>query len=198
MSDDALYPVPSAIASSAHIDNEGYLEMYQRSIEDNDGFWREQGQRIDWIKPYTEISDVDWMIPNVSTKWYADGTLNASYNCIDRHLAEKADKVALIWEPDDPDETSLAVTYRELHDNVCRVANAMRGLGVAKGDVVTIYMPMVPEALYVMQACSRIGAIHSVVFGGFSPEALAVRINDCDSKFLVTADAADEARNRFP
>ena len=198
MSDEALYPVPSAVASSAHVDNDGYLEMYRRSIDDNEGFWREQGQRIDWIKPYTEISDVDWMVPNVSTKWYADGTLNASYNCIDRHLASKADKVALIWEPDDPDEASLAITYQELHDNVCRAANAMKELGVAKGDVVTIYMPMVPEALYAMQACSRIGAIHSVVFGGFSPEALAVRINDCDSKFLVTADAGRRGKKPIP
>ncbi len=198
MSDDTLYPVPSAVASSAHIDNEGYLKMYQRSIDDNEGFWREQGQRIDWIKPYTEISDVDWMIPNVSTKWYADGTLNASYNCIDRHLANKADKIALIWEPDDPDGASLAITYQELHDNVCRLANAMKELGVAKGDVVTIYMPMVPEALYAMQACSRIGAIHSVVFGGFSPEALAVRINDCESKFLVTADAGRRGKKPIP
>ena len=198
MSDEALYPVPSAVASSAHVDNDGYLEMYRRSIDDNEGFWREQGQRIDWIKPYTEISDVDWMVPNVSAKWYADGTLNASYNCIDRHLASKADKVALIWEPDDPDEASLAITYQELHDNVCRAANAMKELGVAKGDVVTIYMPMVPEALYAMQACSRIGAIHSVVFGGFSPEALAVRINDCDSKFLVTADAGRRGKKPIP
>ena len=198
MSDEALYPVPSAVASSAHVDNDGYLKMYRRSIDDNEGFWREQGQRIDWIKPYTEISDVDWMVPNVSTKWYADGTLNASYNCIDRHLASKADKVALIWEPDDPDEASLAITYQELHDNVCRAANAMKELGVAKGDVVTIYMPMVPEALYAMQACSRIGAIHSVVFGGFSPEALAVRINDCDSKFLVTADAGRRGKKPIP
>ena len=198
MSDDALYPVPSAVASSAHVDNDGYLEMYRRSIDDNEGFWREQGQRIDWIKPYTEISDVDWMVPNVSAKWYADGTLNASYNCIDRHLASKADKVALIWEPDDPDEASLAITYQELHDNVCRAANAMKELGVSKGDVVTIYMPMVPEALYAMQACSRIGAIHSVVFGGFSPEALAVRINDCDSKFLVTADAGRRGKKPIP
>ena len=198
MSDEALYPVPSAVASSAHVDNDGYLEMYRRSIDDNEGFWREQGQRIDWIKPYTEISDVDWMVPNVSTKWYADGTLNASYNCIDRHLASKADKVALIWEPDDPDEASLAITYQELHDNVCRAANAMKELGVEKGDVVTIYMPMVPEALYAMQACSRIGAIHSVVFGGFSPEALAVRINDCDSKFLVTADAGRRGKKPIP
>ena len=185
MSENGIYPVPDSVCSTAHIDSDGYTEMYRRSIEDNEGFWRDEGQRIVWIKPYTKISDVDWTVPNVSTTWYTDGTLNASYNCIDRHLAERANKAALIWEPDDPDEPALRVTYRELHSKVCRFANAMKHLGVMKGDVVTIYMPMVPEAIYAMQACARIGAIHSVVFGGFSPEALAVRINDCDSKFLL-------------
>jgi len=198
MTDAITYPVPASISSSAHIDNDGYFELYRRSIEDNEGFWRDQGQRLDWIKPYTKISNVDWMTPNVSAKWYEDGTLNASYNCIDRHLAEKADKVALIWEPDDPDEVSLKFTYQELHDHVCRLANAMKGLGVSKGDVVTIYMPMLPEAIYAMQACNRIGAIHSVVFGGFSPEALAVRINDCDSKCLITADAGRRGGKPIP
>ena len=198
MTETITYPVPASISSSAHIDNDGYFELYRRSIEDNEGFWRDQGQRIDWIKPYTKISDVDWTIPNVSAKWYEDGTLNASYNCIDRHLTGKADKVALIWEPDDPDEVSLKITYQELHDHVCRLANAMKGLGVSKGDVVTIYMPMLPEAIYAMQACNRIGAIHSVVFGGFSPEALAVRINDCDSKCLITADAGRRGRKPIP
>ena len=120
MTETITYPVPASISSSAHIDNDGYFELYRRSIEDNEGFWRDQGQRIDWIKPYTKISDVDWAIPNVSAKWYEDGTLNASYNCIDRHLTGKADKVALIWEPDDPDEVSLKITYQELHDHVCR------------------------------------------------------------------------------
>jgi len=188
MSEIITYPVPDSVAAAAHVDNDGYLEMYQRSIDDNEGFWREQGQRIDWIKPYTKISDVSWMIPNVSATWYEDGTLNASYNCIDRHLASKGDKVALIWEPDDPNKDSLSITYKELHGHVCRLANAMKAMGVQKGDVVTIYMPMVPEAIYAMQACSRIGAIHSVVFGGFSPDALSVRINDCESKYVITAD----------
>lgn len=198
MSDDVIYPVADDVAAAAHIDNDGYLEMYRRSIDDAEGFWREQGRRIDWIKPYTRISDVNWTIPDVSAKWYEDGTLNASYNCIDRHLAEKGDKTALIWEPDDPNEEALKITYRELCANVCRLANAMKDLGVRKGDVVTIYMPMAPEAIYAMQACSRIGAIHSVVFGGFSPEALAVRINDCDSKFLVTADAGRRGKKPIP
>ena len=198
MSDKGIYPVPKSVSSAARIDNDGYVDMYQRSIEDNEGFWREQGKKIDWIKPYTKISDVNWIVPNVSTSWYADGTLNASYNCIDRHLEAHAEKVALIWEPDDPDELSVSITYRELYRNVCRLANAMKELGITKGDVVTIYMPMVPEAIYAMQACNRIGAIHSVVFGGFSPEALAVRINDCESKFLITADAGRRGKKSIP
>ncbi len=198
MSDKEIYPVPESFASAAHIDNQGYLEMYRRSIEDSESFWREQGQRICWVKPYTRISDVNWTIPNVATKWYEDGTLNASYNCIDRHLEAKGDKLALIWEPDDPDQSGLKITYKELHEHVCRLANALRNLGVNKGDVVTIYMPMVPESIYAMQACNRIGAVHSVVFGGFSPEALAVRINDCESKFLITSDAGRRGKKSIP
>ena len=198
MSDDTVYPVPDDFAAKAHINNDQYLEMYKHSVEDNEGFWREQGHRIDWIKPYTKISDVNWSVPDVSIKWYEDGTLNASYNCIDRHLETKADKVALIWEPDDPNADSLSITYKDLHGHVCRLANAMKDLGVKKGDVVTVYMPMVPETLYAMQACNRIGAIHSVVFGGFSPEALAVRINDCESKFLITADEGMRGMKPIP
>ncbi len=198
MSEVHVYPVTDDWAANALIDNAKYQEMYKRSIEDNDGFWREQGQRIDWIKPYTKISDVDWTLGNVSASWFEDGTLNASYNCIDRHLAERGDKVALIWEPDDPNEASLSITYRELHGHVSRLANAMKSLGVAKGDVVTIYMPMIPEAVYAMQACSRIGAIHSVVFGGFSPDALSVRINDCDSKYVITADEGRRGAKPIP
>ena len=198
MSETKVYPVPKSVASAAYIDNQGYLEMYKRSIEDNEGFWREKGQRIDWIKPFTKVADVNWVIPDVSTKWYEDGTLNASYNCIDRHLEDRGDKLALIWEPDDPDQANIKITYKELHGHVCRLANAMKSLGVKKGDVVTIYMPMVPEAIYAMQACNRIGAIHSVVFGGFSPEALAVRINDCESKFLITADAGRRGKKPIP
>ncbi|MBT5296891.1 MAG: acetate--CoA ligase [Rhodospirillaceae bacterium] len=198
MSEDRIYPVPEAFAASSHCTNDQYLEMYQRSTDDNEGFWREQGQRIDWIKPYTKISDVNWNMPGVSAKWYEDGTLNASYNCIDRHLATKGDKPALIWEPDDPNAEGMTITFKELHGHVCRLANAMNSLGVKKGDVVTIYMPMVPEAIYAMQACSRIGAIHSVVFGGFSPDALSVRINDCDSKCLITADEGMRGKKPIP
>ncbi len=198
MSENEIYSVPKSVSLAANIDNDGYLEMYRRSIEENEDFWREQGQKIDWIKPFTKIADVNWQVPNVSAEWYSDGTLNASFNCIDRHLSKKGDKAALIWEPDDPNEPALTVTYNELYVNVCRLANAMKKLGVNKGDVVTIYMPMLPEAIYAMQACSRIGAIHSVVFGGFSPEALAVRINDCDSKFLITADSGRRGNKSIP
>jgi acetyl-CoA synthetase len=198
MSDKTLYPVPEKFIAQASINNEQYLELYKRSIEDNEGFWREQGQRIDWIKPYTKISNVNWKPPEVSIKWYEDGTLNASYNCIDRHLKDHGDKVALIWEPDNPEAQSQAITYKELHGHVCRLANAMKDLGVRKGDVVTVYMPMVLETIYTMQACNRIGAIHSVVFGGFSPEALSVRINDCESKFLVTADEGMRGMKPIP
>jgi acetyl-CoA synthetase len=200
MSEVHVYPVPEAFAAQSHCNNDQYLEMYKRSIEDNEGFWREQGlARVEWIKPFTKVKDVDWVIPNVSTKWYEDGTLNASFNCIDRHVAAgKGDKVALIWEPDDPEEESLRITYKELLGHVSRLANAMKAMGVGKGDVVTIYMPMVPEAIYAMQACARIGAIHSVVFGGFSPDALAVRINDCDSKCLVTADQGRRGKKPIP
>ncbi len=198
MSEERVFPVPPHVAGAARCNNDQYQDMYRRSIEDNEGFWREQGQRIDWIKPYTKISDVNWKIPDVSIKWYEDGTLNASYNCIDRHLESRGDKPALIWEPDDPEAETRTVTYRELHGHVCRLANAMKDLGVEKGDVVTIYMPMVPEALFAMQACNRIGAIHSVVFGGFSPDALAVRINDCESKFLITADEGRRGKKPIP
>ena len=198
MSDDTLYPVPDKFAAKTLVNNDQYLEMYKHSVEDNEGFWREQGQCIDWITPYTRISNVNWRPPNVSIKWYEDGTLNASYNCIDRHLKGRGDKVALIWEPDNPDNKSQSITYKELHGHVCRLANAMKHLGVKKGDIVTVYMPMVLETIYAMQACNRIGAIHSVVFGGFSPEALSVRINDCESKFLMTADAGMRGMKPIP
>tara|TARA_E500000331_G_scaffold343038_1_gene377403 strand:- start:320 stop:2308 length:1989 start_codon:yes stop_codon:yes gene_type:complete len=199
MNDFEMYPVPETFAAQTNCNDAQYQKLYNRSIEDNEGFWREQGLRIDWIRPYTRISDVNWLIPNVSTKWYEDGSLNASYNCIDRHVAAgKGDKTALVWEPDDPDEPSMRVTYSELQAHVSRLANAMKDLGIKKGDVVTIYMPMVPEAIFAMQACSRIGAVHSVVFGGFSPEALAVRINDCESKYLITADSGRRGKKPIP
>ena len=187
MSGNTLFPVPDAVAASAHINNDQYLEMYKRSVEDNEGFWGEHGKRIDWIKPYTKVKDVNFNKPDVSIKWYEDGTLNAAANCIDRHLETRGDQVAIIWEGDDPGEDKK-ITYKELHSEVCRLSNAMKARGIKKGDVVTIYMPMIPEAAYAMLACARIGAIHSVVFGGFSPDALAGRINDCDSNCVITAD----------
>jgi acetyl-CoA synthetase len=186
MSETHIYPVPSEFAKTAHIDKAGYLEMYQESVTDPQGFWAEHGKRIDWIKPYTKVKDVDYN-KKVHIRWFYDGTLNASANCIDRHLEARGDQTAIIWEGDDPAD-SKNITYNELHEHVCRLANAMKARGIKKGDVVTIYMPMVPEATYAMLACARIGAIHSVVFGGFSPDALAGRIQDCDSNCVITAD----------
>jgi acetyl-CoA synthetase len=184
---EKIYNVPAEWAARAFLDNETYLAMYRRSLEDPNVFWGEAGKRIDWIKPYTKVKNTSYAPDNVFIKWYEDGTLNASYNCIDRHLKKRADQVAIIWEGDDPthDET---ITYRQLHERVCKFANVLKANGVKKGDRVTIYLPMIPEAAYAILACARIGAVHSVVFGGFSPDSLAGRINDCDSKFIVTAD----------
>ena len=184
---ELLYPVPEAIAKTAHIDNKKYHKMYQESVDNPDRFWGEHGKRIDWIKPFTKVKNTTYEYPDVSIKWFEDGTLNVSVNCIDRHLEKNADKVAIIWEGDDP-EDDAKITYRQLHEHVCRLSNAMKSEGVKKGDRVTIYMPMIPEAAYAMLACTRIGAVHSIVFGGFSPDALAGRIHDCDSNFVITAD----------
>jgi len=152
-----------------------YAELYRRSVSDPDGFWREQAQRIDWIKPFTKVKNTTFEYPDVSIKWFEDGVLNISANCIDRHLAKRGDQVAIIWEGDVPGTQEL-ITYRKLHERVCRCANVLKSLGVKKGDRVTIYLPMIPQAAYAMLACARIGAVHSVVFGGFSPDALAGRI----------------------
>ena len=187
MSDNEIFPVPAELAESAWANNDKYLQMYKQSIDDNEGFWSEQGKRLDWIKPYTQVKEVDYNAPDVSIKWYHDGTLNASVNCLDRHLEKRGDQTAIIWEGDEPTDDKT-ITYNELFEQVCRFANAMKNRGVKKGDVVTIYMPMVPEAAVAMLACTRIGAIHSIVFGGFSPEALAQRINDCKSNCVITAD----------
>ncbi len=187
MSEDAVYPVPESVAKDAWINNDQYLEMYQRSVDDPEGFWSEQAQRIDWIKPFTKVKDVDYT-GDVHIRWFEDGTLNASANCIDRHLEKRGGQTAILWEQDDPDADAVAITYRELHEAVCRLANAMKDRGVKKGDVVTIYMPMIPEAAYAMLACARIGAMHSVVFGGFSPDALAGRIQGGNSVCVITAD----------
>ena len=185
--DAAEYPVTAEWAKRAHIDNDRYLEMYERSVRDPDGFWAEQAKRVDWFRAPTVIKNVDYGPPEVSIKWYEDGVLNIAHNCLDRHLATRGDQTAIIWEGDDPAEDKK-ITYRELHRDVCKFANALKGLGVRKGDRVTLYLPMIPEAAVAMLACARIGAIHSIVFGGFSPDALAGRIDDCDSEYIVTAD----------
>ncbi|MCH8240230.1 MAG: acetate--CoA ligase [Proteobacteria bacterium] len=187
MSGSKTYDVPSEWEKQAFIDNDKYLEMYQQSVDDPDGFWGEQAKRVDWIKPFTRVKNTSFDYDNVSIKWYEDGELNVCANCVDRHLEKRGDQTAIIWEGDDPSDDKH-ITYHELHEHVCRLANAMKSLGVSKGDRVTIYMPMIPEATYAMLACARIGAIHSVVFGGFSPDALAGRIEDCKSNFVITAD----------
>ena len=187
MSDNIKIPVFENFRDSAHLTKDKYEEAYNFALDNPEAFWEKEGKRINWINPYTKIKDVTWSNKDVNIKWFYDGTLNASYNCIDRHLLDKSDQIAIIWEGDDPNE-SKKITYKELHQKVSKFANMMKHFGVQKGDRVTIYMPMIPEAAYAMLACSRIGAIHSVVFGGFSPDALAGRILDCDSKFLITAD----------
>ena len=187
MSNNIKIPVFENFKDSAHLTKDKYEEAYNFALDNPKAFWEKEGKRINWINPYTKIKDVTWSNKDVNIKWFYDGTLNASYNCIDRHLLDKSDQIAIIWEGDDPNE-SKKITYKELHQKVSKFANMMKHFGVQKGDRVTIYMPMIPEAAYAMLACSRIGAIHSVVFGGFSPDALAGRILDCDSKFLITAD----------
>jgi len=181
-----LFKVDPAWAASAHCNRERYLEMYRRSVEDPDGFWAEMAERITWFKKPTKIKNTTFQ-GNVSIRWYEDGELNVCYNCIDRHLPQRANQVAIIWEADDP-AIDKKITYRELYDRVCRLANVLKSMGVKKGDRVTIYLPMIPEAAYAMLACARIGAIHSVVFGGFSPDSLADRINDAKAQLLITAD----------
>jgi len=181
------YPVIPAARERTHVDQQRYQEMYNQSVEDNTGFWSEQARRINWIKPFSKVRDVSWDRKDVYIRWYEDGTLNACYNCIDRHLETRGDQTAIIWEGDDPNN-DLKISYRELHQRVCRMANALKKLGTKRGDRVTLYMPMVPEAAVAMLACARIGAVHSVVFGGFSPDALAGRIVDCQSNILITAD----------
>ena len=191
------HPVSEEVRERAWIDADGYKELYARSIEDNEGFWAEQARRLDWIKPFTKVKDVSFAKDDMHVRWYEDGTLNACYNCVDRHLPEKADDVAIIWEGDDPDR-DLKITYGELHTRVSKFANALKALGAKKGDRVTIYMPMIPEAAVAMLACARIGAIHSVVFGGFSPDALAGRIHDCESNIVITADEGLRGGKKVP
>jgi acetyl-CoA synthetase len=197
MSEYKEFAPTKELAASAHIDKQGYEASYARSLADNDAFWAEHAKRIDWIKPFSKISDVSYEKPDVHIKWFEDGTLNASANCLDRHLASRGDQTAIIWEGDDPD-TAKHITYKELHEQVCRFANALKDRGIKKGDRVTIYMPMVPEAAVAMLACTRIGAIHSVVFGGFSPDALAGRIQDCASSCVITADEGVRGGRAIP
>jgi acetyl-CoA synthetase len=191
-----VYPVPAETAKNALIDDKKYNEWYERSVKDPDGFWGEHGKRIDWIKPYTKVKNVSYS-GDVSIKWFEDGTLNVAANCLDRHLAKRKDQTAIIWEGDDPNE-SAHITYGDLHERVCRLSNAMTDMGIKKGDRVTIYLPMIPEAAVAMLACARIGAVHSIVFGGFSPDALAGRIQDCDSNLVITADEGLRGGRKVP
>jgi acetyl-CoA synthetase len=178
------------MAATAHVDAAKYDKMYAESLNNPDGFWRQQGARVDWIKPFTEVQNVDFTLGQVKINWYADGQLNVAANCIDRHLETRGDQTAIIWEPDSPDEPAQHVTYRELYANTCKMANILKDQGVGRGDRVIIYLPMIPEAAYAMLACARIGAIHSIVFAGFSPDALAARVNGSDAKVVITADHA--------
>ncbi|HVY59519.1 MAG TPA: acetate--CoA ligase [Xanthobacteraceae bacterium] len=194
---DKIYAVPADWAKRAYVDEAKYRDMYARSISDPNGFWGEEAKRLDWIKPFTKVKNTSYDPHNVSIKWFEDGTLNAAYNCVDRHLPRHADRVAIIWEGDDPKDDKR-ITYRELHAEVCRFANVLKARGVKKGDRVTIYLPMIPEACYAMLACARIGAVHSVVFGGFSPDSLAGRIDDAKSSVLVTADEGVRGGRKIP
>ncbi len=191
------YPVIPAAAQRTHVDQQRYQEMYQQSVEDNAGFWSEQARRINWIVPFSKVRDVSFNQDDLHIRWFEDGTLNACYNCVDRHLDSRADQTAIIWEGDDP-ARDLHITYRELHQRVCRMANVLKELGASRGDRITLYMPMIPEAAVAMLACARIGAIHSVVFGGFSPDALAGRIVDCQSTIMITADEGVRGGKAIP
>ena len=197
MTADKIFPIPENYKNSAHVTKVIYEDLCQQAETDSEKFWDKIGKRVDWIKPYSKIKDITWSKKNVDINWYYDGKLNVSENCIDRHLKDKADDIAIIWEGDNPDE-SLKISYKELHKKVCNLSNALKNNGVKKGDRITIYMPMIPEAAYAMLACSRIGAIHSVVFGGFSPEALAGRILDCDSHYVITADEGIRGGKKIP
>ena len=186
---EKIFPPSDAFVANSHVNATKYSEMYAASISDPDAFWQEHGQRVDWIKPFSIVKNVSYTYPDVSIKWFEDGELNVSANCIDRHLDTRGDQTAIIWEGDNPDD-SKHVTYREMHQQVCKMANVYKSLGVGKGDRVVLYMPMIPEAAYAMLACARIGAVHSIVFAGFSPEALAARVGGCKASLVVTADEA--------
>ncbi|MCC2100534.1 MAG: AMP-binding protein, partial [Hyphomicrobiales bacterium] len=194
---EKVYAVSDEWKKRAYVDQAKYEEMYKRSVTDPEGFWAEQGKRIDWIKPYTKVKNTSYDPHNVSIKWFEDGTTNVSMNCIDRHLAKRGDQVAIIWEGDNPEE-SEHITYKQLHERVSKLANVFKAHGVKKGDTVTIYLPMIPEAAYAMLACARIGAVHSIVFGGFSPDSLAARIEGCKSKLVITADEGLRGGRKVP
>jgi acetyl-CoA synthetase len=194
---DKIYDVPAEWQKRAFVGDAKYKEMYDRSIKDPNGFWAEQGKRVDWIKPFSKVKNTTYDPHNVSIKWFEDGTLNACHNCVDRHLAKRGDQTAILWEGDDPKDDKK-LTYKQLHAEVCRFANVLKARGVKKGDRVTIYMPMIPEAAVSILACARIGAIHSVIFGGFSPDSIAGRIEDCKSTCIVTADEGLRGGRKIP
>ncbi|WP_034999697.1 acetate--CoA ligase [Beijerinckia mobilis] len=194
---EKTYPVSAYWNDHAFINAAKYKEMYRRSVEEPDLFWGEEGKRIDWIKPYTKVKNTCFDVPNVDIRWFEDGTTNVALNCIDRHLATRGDQTAIIFEGDDPND-SRSITYKELHESVCRLANVLKDHGVGKGDTVSIYLPMIPEAAFAMLACARIGAIHSVIFGGFSPDSLAGRIEGCRSKIIITADEGLRGGRKVP
>ncbi|WP_425092450.1 acetate--CoA ligase [Tropicimonas sp. S265A] len=196
--EEIVKPVPEDFAATAHIDADRYAEMYAASVSDPEGFWGEHGRSLDWIKPYTKVKDTSFAHDDVHVRWFEDGTLNVAANCIDRHLATRGDQTAIIFEPDDPEEPAQHITYTALHRSVCKMANVLEDLGVRKGDRVILYLPMIPEAAYAMLACARIGAIHSIVFAGFSPDALAARINGADAKLVITADYAPRGGRQTP
>lgn len=198
MSEDSkVYRVSASVSSGALIDNKEYLSLYERSMTDNEGFWSDMGKRIDWMTPFTKVKDVSYAKDDLHINWYSDGTLNACVNCVDRHLESRGDQTAIIFEGDDPN-VSRNISYRELYEEVCRFANVLKSRDVKKGDRVTLYMPMIPEAVYAMLACARIGAVHSIVFGGFSPDALAGRLIDCDSHVVITADEGMRGAKAIP
>ena len=194
---NAVVKVSDSWDKHAYVNKSKYQKKYKLSIKENEKFWAKEGKRISWIKKYSKIKDVKYSKDDVKIKWYYDGTLNASANCIDRHLKKNASKTAIIWVGDDPAD-SKKISYRELHQNVCKAANGLKSIGVQKGDRVTIYLTMIPELAYVMLACARIGAVHSIIFGGFSPDSIATRINDCESDYLITADEGVRGGKMIP
>ncbi|HZU64733.1 MAG TPA: acetate--CoA ligase [Novosphingobium sp.] len=195
---ETIYPVPAEWAETALIDDARYQQMYARSVEDPEGFWGEEARRIDWIRPFSQVKNTSFHKDDFGIRWFADGTLNLAANALDRHLESRGEQIAILWEPDHPDTPDRRITYRQLHADVCRLANVLKARGVQKGDRVTIYLPMVPEAAVAMLACARIGAIHSIVFAGFSPEALAGRVEDCASRIILTADEGLRGGKKVP